>query len=84
MKLKKPEADDKMEIAGRMYEACNLQNAIESGHLKTIDDVLAWASEESSGLNALIKLPVLLINDNSCVDIKASIEHNATPAAITS
>jgi hypothetical protein len=46
--------------------------------------VLAWASEESSGLNALIKLPVWLINDNSCVDIKASIEHNATPATITS
>ena len=81
MKLKAPEADDKSEIAGRMYEACDLQIAIEGGHLKTIDDVLAWAKETASGLQALMELPVWVINDNSCVDIKASIEHNATSGA---
>lgn len=34
MKLKTPEADDKSEMAGRMYEACDLKMAIEGGHLK--------------------------------------------------
>lgn len=76
MKLKTPEADDKSEMAGRMYEACDLQMAIEGGHLKTIDDVLAWSKEAVSGLQALMELPAWVINDNSCVDIKASIEHN--------
>lgn len=76
MKLKTPEADDKSEMAGRMYEACDLQMAIEGGHLKTIDDVLAWSKEAVSGLQALMELPAWVINDNACVDIKASIEHN--------
>jgi hypothetical protein len=81
MKLKTPEADDKSEIAGRMYEACDLQMAIEGGHLKTIDDVLAWAKEAASGLQALMELPVWVINDNACVEIKASIEHSTMSAA---
>jgi len=33
MKLKTPGADDKSEIAGRMYEACDLRMAIEGGRL---------------------------------------------------
>lgn len=76
MKLKTPEADDKSEISGRMYEACDLQMAIEGGHLKTIDDVLAWAKDHAAGLNALMQLPVWVIADNACVDIQASIKHN--------
>ena len=76
MSVRKPEADDKSEMAGRMYEACDLQIAIEGGDLKTIDDVLAWAKESASGLQALIELPVWVTNDNACVDIKASIQHN--------
>jgi len=76
MKLKTPEADDKSEMAGRMYEACDLQMAIEGGHLQTVEDVLAWAKEAATGLQALMELPVWVITDNACVDIKASIEHN--------
>lgn len=74
--LKTPEADDKNEIAGRMYEACDLRMAIEGGHLKTLDDVLAWAKTAESGLQALMELPVWVITENACVDIKASIAHN--------
>jgi hypothetical protein len=76
MRVRKPEADDKSEIAGRMYEACDLQMAIEGEDLKTIDDVLGWAKDSASGLQALMELPVWVINDNACVDIEASIEHN--------
>ena len=76
MKLKTPEADDKSEIAGRMYEACDLRMAIEGGHLKTLDDILAWAKEAESGLQTLMELPVWVITDNASVDIKASIAHN--------
>ncbi|HGW4499620.1 hypothetical protein ACQKD8_18210 [Pseudomonas sp. NPDC077405] len=80
MKVRKPEPDDKREMAGRMYEACDLQMAIEGGHLKTVDDVLVWAKESASGLQALMELPVWVINDNACVDIKASIQHNVLSA----
>ncbi|CAD0264249.1 conserved hypothetical protein [Pseudomonas veronii] len=76
MKLKTPEADDKSEIAGRIYEACDLQMAIEGGHLKTVEEVLAWAKETVTGLQALMELPVWVITENACVDIKASIAHN--------
>lgn len=76
MKLKTPEADDKSEIAGRMYEASDLRMAIEGGHLKTLDDVLAWVKEAESDLQALMELPVWVITENACVDIKASIAHN--------
>lgn len=75
MNLKKPEAEDKSEMAGRMYGACDLRMAIEGGHLKTIQDVLEWAKDSESGLNALMKLPVWVINESACVDIKASIEY---------
>ena len=76
MKFKTPEADDKREMAGRMYEACDLQMAIEGGHLKTVEDVLAWAKETVTGLQALMELPVWVIAENACIDIKASIAHN--------
>lgn len=80
MTLTTPGADDKSEMAGRMYEACDLKMAIEGGHLKTIDDVLAWAKNNEAGLLALMELPVWVINENACVDIRASIEHNKAVA----
>ncbi|RMT24572.1 hypothetical protein ALP52_200051 [Pseudomonas amygdali pv. mori] len=76
MKLKTPEADDKSEMAGRMYEACDLQIAIENGHLQTVEEILAWVKETSTGLQALMELPVWVVTENACIDIKASIEHN--------
>lgn len=83
MKLRAPEADDKSEMAGRIYEACDLKIAIEEGHLKTIEDVLAWAKESVAGMQKLMELPVWVISENACVDIRASVEHNqATPKDI--
>lgn len=74
MKLRKPEPDDLSEMAGRMYEACDLQRAIEGGKLKTVDEILVWVKKSSANLQALMKLPTWVIN-NCCVDIPASIEH---------
>ncbi|HGM8087293.1 TPA: hypothetical protein ACKP9S_003664 [Pseudomonas aeruginosa] len=76
MKLKTPEAEDKSEIAGHFYQATDLKMAIEAGHLKTIDDVLAWAKTNAVELDALMHLPVWVIADNACIDFKASIEHS--------
>ncbi|WP_426158049.1 hypothetical protein [Pseudomonas sp. TSRC2-2] len=84
MKLKTPDSDDKSEMAGRMYEACDLRLAIEGGHLKNLEDVLEWAKNAESGLQALMELPEWVINDNSCVDFKASIEHNRRATAAES
>lgn len=76
MKLRTPEADDKSEIAGRFYQATDLKMAIEAGHLKTMDDVLAWAKTNADELDALMQLPVWVIADNACIDYRASIEHS--------
>lgn len=81
MKLKTPDSDDKSEMAGRMYEACDLRMAIEGGHLKNLEDVLDWAKKAESGLQALLELPEWVMNDNACVDFKASIEHNRVASA---
>lgn len=76
MKMKSPAADDKAELAGRIYQAFDLQKAIESGQLKTIEDVLAWSRESATALQAVINLPVWVFNEGALVDIQASIEHN--------
>ena len=53
------------------------------GHLKTLDDVLAWAKAAESGLQALMELPVWVFTENVCVDIKASTAHNqGTPLSV--
>lgn len=75
MRLMIPDSNDKSEIAGRYYEACDLQLAIEGGELKTIDDVRAWV-QERSGLDALMELPVWVMTENCCIDTNASIQYN--------
>jgi len=75
MKLMRPDEEDKREMAGRMYEARDLQMAIEGGHLRTIADVLEYAKESARGLQCLLESPQWVINESCCVDIKASIEH---------
>lgn len=76
MRLMNPDTSDKHEIAGRMYEACDLEMAIEGGHLQSVEHILAWAKDTASGLQKLMQLPVWVMDESSCVDVKASIAHN--------
>lgn len=76
MRLMNPDASDKHEIAGRMYEACDLEMAIEGGHLQSVEDILAWAKDKASSLQKLMKFPVWVMDESSCIDLKASIAHN--------
>lgn len=77
MRITEPDNEDKREMAGRMYEACDIQMAIEKGHLVTIEDVLKRVKESQKGLSQLLELPKWAVNDSCCVDTKASIEHNS-------
>jgi hypothetical protein len=39
-KVYTPDETDRHEMAGRMYEAVDLQLAIEKGHLNSVEDIL--------------------------------------------
>nr|WP_016355611.1 hypothetical protein [Pseudomonas migulae]AGC70363.1 hypothetical protein pD2RT_009 [Pseudomonas migulae] len=74
MRLMTPDAEDKREMAGRMYEICDLKIAIESGHFSSLEDVLSYATEQTKELQAVLEVPQWIVNDRCCVDIKATIE----------
>jgi hypothetical protein len=71
-----PDREDLREIAGRLFEATDLVKAIESGHLHTVEEVLAWAKASVSDLQAVLNRPQWIVNDSCCVDIQASIGLN--------
>lgn len=74
MRIITPDEDDRCEMAGRLYETINLLKAIEAGQLQTLEQVVAWAKEASSGLLGLMELSQWVMNDRCCVDIPASIQ----------
>ena len=78
MQVKNPDDADLREMAGRMYEASDLRLAIERGHLKTMDDVLAWTKDTVADLQKLLESPRWVIDGSGCcVDVKASINRPA-------
>jgi len=52
MRLMTPDAEDKREMAGRMYEICDLKIALENGHFSSLEDVLSYATEQTKELQA--------------------------------
>lgn len=48
MKIKSEDAD---EMYGRMMESCDIAAAIQSGQLKTLDDVLSSVKERSKSIS---------------------------------
>lgn len=74
MRVKTPDDDDKREMAGRMYEICDLQRAIEGGQFKSLEEVLSYAVEQVKELQAVLELPQWIMTDNCCLDVKATIE----------
>lgn len=73
MITKIPDENDKHEIAGRMYEAVDLQIAIENGNLKTVADVLKTVKQASEGLSKVLNCSKWVYNDNCCLDIQATL-----------
>lgn len=76
-KLRVPDGNDKHEFAGRMYEALDIQLAIESGQLKTLDDVLQAVKDSAASISQLLKAETWVVSDTCCVDIPASINQAA-------
>lgn len=74
MRIITPDEDDRREMAGRLYETIDLLKAIEAGQLRTIEDVVTWAKEASTGLLSLMELSQWVMNERCCVDIAASIQ----------
>lgn len=75
--LKIPNENDKHEMAGRMYEALDIQRAIESGQLNAIEDVLQAVKRSAASLDSLLKAEAWVVNESGCCDIPASIRREA-------
>lgn len=73
MKQIKPDETDLAEMAGRMYEAVDLQMAIERGDLTSIDEVKRFVKESAGNLQKLLKQQAWVVDDKCCVDIAESI-----------
>lgn len=50
----KMQTEAELELAGRMYECCDIEKAIQSGQFKTLDDVLEHVTERSSSINSVL------------------------------
>lgn len=44
------------ELAGRLYECCDIQMCIEDGHLQTVADVLAWVTARADHIERELQL----------------------------
>lgn len=75
MKQVHPDADDKNAMVGRREQALDLKAEIESGNLKTIEAVVAWAEESAAECDALLSLPVWIIDDRGCLAVHKTIAH---------
>lgn len=67
-----PSEADKCEIAGRMYEALDIARAIESGQVKTLDEILSLVNDSANNLGKVLECDKWVYS-NCCLDIKASI-----------
>ncbi|NDY73075.1 hypothetical protein DO021_15440 [Desulfobacter hydrogenophilus] len=75
MKTVIPDENSMNEIAGRVYEAIDIQRGIEEGNLKTIDDVLKFVKQSSERLSRVLKCSQWIYNDNCCLDVKKTLEN---------
>ncbi len=73
-KITTPSTMDKHEIAGRMYETVDLIRAIEEGSVESVADILTLMNESAETLSQLLKCEKWILNENSCVDVQASID----------
>ncbi|EMT0530668.1 hypothetical protein WMB34_004311 [Enterobacter kobei] len=68
-----PSETEKHEMAGRMYEALDIARAIESGQVKTIDEILSLVQTSAINLGRVLECDTWIYSDCR-LDIEASIE----------
>ncbi|EPD1261293.1 hypothetical protein ACR6BF_004238 [Enterobacter hormaechei] len=68
-----PSETEKHEMVGRMYEALDIARAIESGQVKTIDEVLSLVQTSAINIGKVLECNTWIYSDCH-LDIKASIE----------
>lgn len=70
-----PDEAEKHEMAGRMYEAVDLQLAIENGHLNSVEDILARPKLNADRLSKVLKLDTWVSSeDRLCLDLVETIQ----------
>lgn len=70
-----PDETDKHEMAGRMYEAVDLQRAIENGHLNSVDEILQRLRLNADRLSEVLKLDTWMSSeDRLCLDLVETIQ----------
>jgi hypothetical protein len=73
-KVYAPDETDKHEMAGRMYEAVDLQCAIENGHLNSIEEILGRLKLDADRLSEVLKLDTWVSSeDRLCLDLVDTI-----------
>lgn len=73
-KVYTPDETDKHEMAGRMYEAMDIQLAIENGHLTSVDEIIARLNRDSNQLSQVLKLDTWVSSeDRLCLDLPETI-----------
>lgn len=77
-KVYTPDETERHEMAGRMYEAVDIQLAIENGDLVTVDEILARLKRDSNQLSQVLKLDTWISSeDRLCLDLPETIHRAA-------
>lgn len=81
-KIYTPDETSKHEMAGRMYEAIDIQLAIEQGHLKTVDDILNRLKDQSQLISQVLRADTWVsTEDRVHLDLVETIKYNENALA---
>jgi hypothetical protein len=75
LKIIEPIKDNKLELSGRMYEACDVLKSIEDGQLKTVSDIVKHLQISVKNYSGMIKLDEWLLKIDCTYSFRASFEH---------
>ena len=74
-KIYTPDETEKHEMAGRMYEAVDLQLAIENGHFNSVEEILERLKLNADRLSKVLKLDTWVSSeDRLCLDLVETIQ----------
>ncbi|RCW64021.1 hypothetical protein DET61_11662 [Marinobacter nauticus] len=74
-KIYTPDETEKHEMAGRMYEAVDLQLAIENGHFNSVEEILERLKLNADRLSKVLKLDTWVSSDDRlCLDLVETIQ----------
>lgn len=78
-KVRNPDEGDKCEIAGRLYEAIDIQRAIEIGQLTSVPEILSRLKQDENLLGQILNLDSWVFSeDGFFIDLEKTIHRAET------